>query len=540
MLQQFQQESQEETDCMHFVILPNYKEDEEMLLHTLENIGKSPMATETIRVVLAMEEREGVEGEKKATRLIKRASHMFKDLVAFYHPANRAGEIAGKSANTQWAYRETLRHYNSDLMHADRSRVFLTVGDADTLWHPQFFSALAYQALQLPVEERSWSFWQPPVLLMRNLFSVPAPTRLSGYVTILFELAGLANQFFASHFCYSAYSLTLALASHPLVTGWDADVIAEDHHMFCKCYFASIWDAVGAQAQTGAAAAQPEASSLESKVQLRPIYLPAISYLVEADGGWFASSYARFQQARRHAQGVSELSYVLLQYAHLILKTGVFSLPFRTHRSILAIASKMATVHSINTVHSYSMVLTSLIVCVNLVRWVCMGGLLPFLQTAQAQGFFSALSSQNLSSVALTSIFTIFGPIPPIGMLMTATTYTVIKDLLEGGLTQQPAVLSPGRTSTDSEKDAANESKAVSSLVAPDVQGSAPARSEGSSAPHLTWSRKLSLFSMIQYDYLSMAEITMVAYGSVPASLAAWSLLRNGPKFEYIVAAKPM
>merc|ERR1719162_2340111 len=165
------------------------------------------------------------------------------------------------------------------LSRVDASQVLVTCGDADTLWHPQFWSALACEALSLTPAEREWSIWQPPVLLLRNLFSVPGPTRVSGYATILFELAGLANQHFGTHFCYSAYSLTLAMASHPLVSGWDRDVIAEDHHMFCKCYFASIRD--DASSSSSSSSSQP----LVPKVQLRPVYLPAISYLVESSDG---------------------------------------------------------------------------------------------------------------------------------------------------------------------------------------------------------------------------------------------------------------
>ena len=39
----------------HIVILPNYQEDAAMLRDTIKNIGRSPMARESIRVVLAME-----------------------------------------------------------------------------------------------------------------------------------------------------------------------------------------------------------------------------------------------------------------------------------------------------------------------------------------------------------------------------------------------------------------------------------------------------------------------------------------------------
>lgn len=177
-----------------------------------------------MRVVLAMDEREGDEAKGKANRLMTRAEGRFLDSTAVYHPAGRPQELAGKSSNTQWAFQMDMHHYAADLSKFDPSRIFLTVGDADTLWHPHYFSALAYQALKMPVHERELAIWQPPILLLKNLFSVPAATRCGAYGTILFEILGLANQYFGTHLCFSAYSLTLALASHRAVNGWDTDV----------------------------------------------------------------------------------------------------------------------------------------------------------------------------------------------------------------------------------------------------------------------------------------------------------------------------
>lgn len=230
-----------EANSSHIVILPNYKENEDMLLETLENLGRSPLARSSLRVVLAMEEREGPEGHEKAERLVAKAEHLFAGIIAAFHPSGLPGELAGKSSNTQWAFQEALRVFTPVLERYDPSKVFITVGDADTLWHAQFLSAVTYQALEMPHEERAWSIWQPPIMLLRNLFSVPALTRVSCYGTIMFELAGVTNQLFGSHMSYSAYTMTLAMATHRLVGGWDKDVIAEDHHMFCKCYCAAIW-----------------------------------------------------------------------------------------------------------------------------------------------------------------------------------------------------------------------------------------------------------------------------------------------------------
>jgi hypothetical protein len=513
-LQELQHKDPSAANVMHIVILPNYQEDEHMLQQTLENLGRSAMASSCMRVVLAMEGREGIRGQQKAERLIQNTRHLFSDIIAAYHPAGLSGEIAGKSSNTQWAYRAALQRWRLDLASYDASKVFLTVGDADTLWHPQFFSALSCEGLALSESDRAWSIWQPPVLLLRNLFAVPGPTRVSGYATVLFELAGLANQYFGTHFCYSAYSMSLALASHALVNGWDADVIAEDHHMFCKCYFASIWDSIEAN-RSAAKGAGKRLAEVVPKTQLRPVFLPAISYLVESTDGWVASVWARFQQARRHSQGIAELSYVLLRYAHLVKETGLLRLPVQTHAKVLGIAVKMGTVHIVNQVQAAALVIATLMLVPGGIRWIYTGGLAATLQLASNTGYFTALcSAMGGLGGLLKYLLAIFGPIPPMGLLMTVTTWLVVMDVLEGRLTQIPG---KGDKSSD--------------------QPSKP-HLQGVSATKIVMDR-VKLFLQIQTDYFSMAHFTLLAYGLLPVSMAAWSLLRRGHKFEYIVAAKP-
>jgi hypothetical protein len=511
------------TTIDHIVLLPNYQEDEQMLQQTLENIGRSAVAQDSIRVVLAMEAREGIAGQQKAERLIENTKHLFAGVMAAYHPVGMAGEIAGKSSNTQWAYRAALQQWGTHLSRLDPTQVILTVGDADTLWHPQFFSGLAYEALSLTAVERAWSIWQPPVLLLRNLFSVPGPTRVSAYGTILFELAGLSNQIFGTHFSYSAYSLTLALASHHLVNGWDTDVIAEDHHMFCKCYFASIRENVSAQSRKVARAAtstlpRQVRTTLEGvpSLQLRPVYLPAISYLVESDDGWLASVYARFQQARRHSQGIAELSYVFLQYAHLLRETGVLGLTTNTHAQILGIASKMGTVHIVNQVQSLALVVAVVMLSSGVATWILDGGISTAMEVASSAGYVNAIwTAAGGFDGLLKYALAIFGPMPPTGILMTCTTAIVISDVLEGRLT--PSAKKLATCSSDVNDIAANEVGPV----------------------NFGYVGRLKLFFYIQSDLTLMAHFTLLAYGLVPVSLAAWSLMQRGHKFEYIVAAKP-
>jgi len=128
--------------------------------------------------------------------------------------------------------------------------------------------------------------------------------------------------------------------------------------------FASLREAKGAAAVGGKV----------PKLQLRPVWLPAVCTLPEGDD-WFASNCARFQQARRHCMGVAELSYVLLQYVHLVLDTGFWHLPLHTHAGIWSLAWKMHTVHIMNNAQAFSFVAAAVTSLPSLFGWLYTGGL---------------------------------------------------------------------------------------------------------------------------------------------------------------------
>jgi hypothetical protein len=368
--------------------------------------------------------------------------------------------------------------------------------DADTILHPQYFSNLSYQAMTMSREARVWKLWQSPVLLLRNLFSVPGVTRVSGLGTVLFELAGLANQHFGSHITFSSYSMTLALASHKAVGGWDPDVIGEDHHMFAKCYFAPLWDA--------AFQANPQLPPphIEPKLQLDPIYLPALCYMAESvEQDTWESIKVRFTQARRHSQGIAELSYCFLQYIRLCMTVGFFTLPIATHRGVICVIWKMFTVHVTNTVQATSLVLGGLVMVQQLIMWALNGGLSAFL--AGGTGFFS---SMGITDVAWYAIMSALGPVWPVAMLSGATTFLVIQANLNGHYDAGQARL---------------------------IQGN-PAK------PKLSLRQSLSLVVRNQWDMITLAEPTVVLFGMVPELMATWSLIWSGTAFEYLVAPKPL
>jgi hypothetical protein len=491
----FAEENPEDANaCKHILILPNYKEDENMLCDTLDNLARFPLAQEQLHIVLAMECREGSAGRHKAERLIASHKHCFANIFATFHPENLPGETAGKSANCQWAFREVQREYGQKFRTC-LDKVFLTVGDADSLWHPQYFLALALDGLAMTKEERSWGMWQSPVLLLRNYTSVPGPIRVSGYATFCFEMAGLAGQkYLGTHLTYSAYSLTLALANHPLVDGWDTDVIAEDHHMFCKCLFASI-----------RSSSTTSEERLTPKVKLNPIYLPVVSYMVESSNGWLDSCRARFQQARRHSQGVAELAYTLYQYLTLINSVGIKGLSAKAHYMVLCIVLKMNTVHLTNTLHAFAVMLTSHCAGMKVMDMLYNGEFFPWLSTTLPQMLSEGPGTfEGFTYWCGTAIL---GSFLPLSVMMAYTSFQVVKDSIEGRTLPH---LENKKDQGPSEKP-----EALSKL------------------------KKTALAGLILFDYAVLAETTVVIYGLIPEVLACFSLARFGNKFEYIVAAKP-
>ena len=72
-----------------------------------------------------------------------------------------AEEVDCASPNTQFAFRKLWKKCVVELHQRNLSRVFMTIGVADTFWHPQFFSTVTFESQRSTEEERSWSLLQP-------------------------------------------------------------------------------------------------------------------------------------------------------------------------------------------------------------------------------------------------------------------------------------------------------------------------------------------------------------------------------------------
>jgi len=272
-------------DVTHFVVLPNYKEDEEILRLAIRSVAASKMASKQIGLVMGMELRE--EGSlQKAEALKAEFKCQFKDFIITMHPPGLDGETPGKSSNTRWATKQ-LFEVEIPRMGLDMSNVIMTVADADSEFHSEYFAALSYAFVNAggpegQTPERHLSIWQAPILHYKNYHTQPAIVRLASFFVSQHELANLSDPN-AQKIPYSTYSISASLAF--AVNGWDPDWISEDWHMGLKCFLA-----------TG------------SRVQIHPIFLAVMNYAPEGDS-FLETMHARWEQAKRHALGFSEVVF---------------------------------------------------------------------------------------------------------------------------------------------------------------------------------------------------------------------------------------
>mmetsp|Transcript_113303 Transcript_113303/g.353199 ORF Transcript_113303/g.353199 Transcript_113303/m.353199 type:complete len:947 (+) Transcript_113303:106-2946(+) len=282
-------------DVFHFVLLPNYKEEIDVLRLAIKSVAASQIAAKQICLVLAMEIREAG-AEAKATQLREELSGEFAGMLTTFHPPDIPGETASKSSNVKWAAAQVLGH-EVKKAGLDLTNVVITVADADSEFHPHYFEALTYQFMRAGCGEsetadRYLSIWQPPIIHYKNYHTQPALVRLASLFTSQHELANLADPN-AMKVPYSTYSISATLAE--AVSGWDPDWISEDWHMGIKCFLATA-----------------------GRVRVQPIFLGVLNYAPE--GSTYGETInARWVQAKRHALGFSEIVFFLDHFPRVLL-----------------------------------------------------------------------------------------------------------------------------------------------------------------------------------------------------------------------------
>ncbi len=268
----------------HVVIIPNYQEDVSILRRTLDCLAQQAPASASMTVVLAMEALEPGAAEKGA-RLEVEYGARFARIMVTVHPRELSGEMQCKSANQAWALRWAERVLVSREGH-DPDHLLVTSMDADTIWHPAYFEALAVLFATDPARYKT--FWQAPIRYHANVWRINPLLRLVHAYSSAWELAYLSAPWWQA-LPMSSYSMSLRLLSS--VGSWDLDVIADEWHMYIKAFFQRASD-----------------------VHLQPVFLPF--YASATTGETLRQAIIeRYLQTLRHAWGAKEIGYALSQMA---------------------------------------------------------------------------------------------------------------------------------------------------------------------------------------------------------------------------------
>ncbi|NTU71225.1 MAG: hypothetical protein HGB10_05345 [Coriobacteriia bacterium] len=269
------------SEVTHIVVVPNYKEPDEILRRTLDALAVQHRASERIIPVLGMEEREP-DSRAKGEALAAEYADKFRHVLVSVHPGNIPGEEPGKSSNEAWAAKKVRKAVDELGLNPDHCTI--TSCDADSLINPAYFSAVAGHFAS--DEQRHLRFWQAPLFYYNNIWQVPAPIRFTTWLSHAVQVAELANPHY-DPLPISTYTLSLNLAER--CGWWDPAVIPEDWHSYLNCLF-----------ETG------------EEISTQAIFLPTLSDATDGEG-FKDAMVNRFHQVKRHAWGAEDVGYIVGQ-----------------------------------------------------------------------------------------------------------------------------------------------------------------------------------------------------------------------------------
>jgi|TARA_B100000683_G_scaffold24522_1_gene22672 hypothetical protein len=269
-------------DIIHICVIPTYKEPLGTLRKTVGTLAAQTCANERLIVVLATESRD-TEAPGKVNELIDEFGPALLGLFYTKHVL-APGEAVGKSSNCAWSVRCVKRDF-VEKRGLCPEQIMLTVCDADTYFDTQFMDCLAYNHVQNPKPYNTT--YQASETFFPNIWSVPILIRIKAVIDSVGFLGQLASPF--SHpFPFAIYSQSLRTSIE--CGGWDVDIIPEDWHHYLKCWFKKDGD-----------------------FRVVPIFMVMGNDAIE-ERTWNEAIKARYIQAKRHAWGAIDLSYIVMNY----------------------------------------------------------------------------------------------------------------------------------------------------------------------------------------------------------------------------------
>ena len=222
-------------DIYHAVILPTYKESEELIRESLDSIIKSSYPKEKIIIVLAIEQRAGEQFERTAEILAKEYSGKFYKFLVSVHLNNIKGEIGGKFL------KEVI-----DNLKIPYENILVSTFDIDTKVYAQYFACVTYY--YLTEENPLQASYQPVPVYNNNIWSAPAFARVVSTSNTFWQM--IQQERAEKLTTYSSHSIPAKVffeVGYPANVVWKAYFYYNGNYRVVPIYYMVSMDAVMAK-----------------------------------------------------------------------------------------------------------------------------------------------------------------------------------------------------------------------------------------------------------------------------------------------------
>lgn len=267
----------------HLVILPYYKEPEEVIDASLASLAKSNYDKKSMIIVLAHEERAGEEARIHGERMKEKWGDTFAAFHISAHPADIPGEMAGKGSNAAWAAEEARTHILDP--HGIRyNHTLVSIFDIDTVVYPDYFNCLVWHFMTAPRPLKS-SF-QPVPVFNNNIWDAPALARVVAMSSTFWEMVQQERPERMATF--SSHSVSFQALYE--VGYWQTNMVSEDSRIYWNLLMAN-----------------------EGEYDVVPLSYP-VSMDANTAPTFFGTIRNIYRQHRRWTYGVENLVYIIYHF----------------------------------------------------------------------------------------------------------------------------------------------------------------------------------------------------------------------------------
>ncbi|HRH26437.1 MAG TPA: glycosyltransferase family 2 protein [Candidatus Paceibacterota bacterium] len=219
----------------HMILLPFYKESEEVVSHSIDALLKTNYNKKKMIVVLAGEESAGDHAQTIIQEMQKRYGSRFEHFIGTLHPKGLPGEIPGKGSNISFAAEESRKRV-LDAQQIPYKDVIVSAFDIDTVAYPAYFNCLTWNFLT--AEHPYKSSFQPVPLYNNNIWQAPAISRVVATSSTFWQMIQQERPEKLATFSSHAVAFTTLYEANY----WQRNMVSEDSRIYWNLFLAHNGD----------------------------------------------------------------------------------------------------------------------------------------------------------------------------------------------------------------------------------------------------------------------------------------------------------